>query len=514
MTVGRVDAEAPRSSRGIPGWPVVLIIAIGFVAQFFTWLEGDVAWLLTVARRMNAGSVLYSRDLVEFNPPLVMQFSQIAVLMAGWLHVSTALAWRVMVASFASAAWLLSWRLLRDALVHESNDLRASYAVLLAAALACLPGLMFGQREHLVVLGFVPYLIASGLRAAHVPITRMRGAVVGIALSLAVSIKPHYALAIPLVELAVCRYQRTWRSLIRTDSVAGALSLLVVQGLAAIQFPGYLSFAVPLALNYYQAYGNVHVLPSYVVYLAGAVAALAVPGLPRHMAIQRTVFMLGATGAIGAYILQGQGWEYQFLPAQTFLILVVGITGLPHLVGLLERMRPDTVSAPRTVVMWTWLACMVAAVAVATTVRTVRINRHERARIVTNVRDTVQRTWPPGRPHTMASMTLSLFPASPVAELIGAEWASRFSCLWLLPGITEHERAVRAGTEQPKDGRAYLESAVVEDFARWRPTLVLVEREQPRVLDEILKASAFRDEWRHYRSAGVVESVEVFVREP
>ena len=113
----------------------------------------------------------------------------------------------------------------------------------------------------------------------------------------------------------------------------------------------------------------------------------------------------------------------------------------------------------------------------------------------------------------MASMTLSLFPAAPVAELVGADWASRFSCLWLLPGIAEHERAVRAGTEQPKDGRSYLESAVVEDFARWRPTLVLVDREQPRVLDEILKASTFRDEWQHYRSAGVVETVEVFVRD-
>ena len=69
MALRRLAAEAPHPSNRIPVLPVALTALIGLVAQFFIWPEGDVAWLLTVARRVDEGAVLYSRDLVEFNPP-------------------------------------------------------------------------------------------------------------------------------------------------------------------------------------------------------------------------------------------------------------------------------------------------------------------------------------------------------------------------------------------------------------------------------------------------------------
>lgn len=491
----------------------MLAALIGLAAQFFIWPEGDVAWLLTVARRLDAGAVLYSRDLVEFNPPLGIELSLLAVWISRWLHVDTILAWRLLVAALATAGLTLSWKLLRDALSDEDPDLRASLAVLLSAALFCLPGIMFGQREHLVVLGYVPYLIAAGLRIVNVPVSRVRGTLIGVALALAVSIKPHYVIVVLLVELAVSLRAGTWRTLVRAESVVGLVSLLIVQAVAAIQFPGYLSFAVPLALAYYPAYGAAQIRLSYFVYGGAALASFAVRGIPRSISAQRQVFGLAGVGAFAGYLLQGQGWEYQFLPAETFWVVALALTVLTVAPSYLRQISLTRLAVSRRTFISIWLAFMVAGLAALTTVRTIRINRHERSRTVTNVRQLVERTLPPGRPRTMASMTLSLFPAAPVAELLGADWASRFSCLWLMPGITAHEGAARAGEEQPHDGRAYLESAVVEDFARWRPTLVLVDREQPRVLDEVLKASAFRDEWRHYRSAGVVESVELFVRD-
>ena len=306
--------------------PVALTAVIGFAAQFFIWPEGDVAWLLTVARRLDAGAVLYSRDLVEFNPPLAIQLSLVAVRVSRWLQIDTILAWRLLVAVLATLALTLSWRLSSDALSDADRDLRASLAVLLSAALLCLPGIMFGQREHLIVLGYVPYLIAAGLRAADVPISRLRGTLVGVALALAVSIKPHYALAILLVELGIRRRRGNWRAIVRTESVVGVIALLVVQAIAAIQFPGYLSFAVPLALTYYPAYGAAQLRPSYVIYLVAALASLSVRAVPRGVAIQREMFALAGVGAFGGYLLQGQGWEYQFLPAQTFFIVSVALS--------------------------------------------------------------------------------------------------------------------------------------------------------------------------------------------
>ncbi len=513
MTARPLAGHASRARGGLPLLPIALALAIGVIAQFFTWVEADVAWLLTVARRMNAGSELYSRDLVEFNPPLVMQLSQLAVLASRALSISTITAWRLLVGALSGASICLSWQLLRDAVTDDDEPLRLSFVTLLAAALACLPGLMFGQREHLVVLGFVPYLLAAGLRAASQPVPARRGVIIGAALALALSIKPHYGLAIPLVEAALWWHTRRWQGIFRTETVSGVIALLVVQAVAAFQFPGYLSFAVPLALDYYPAYGAAQIRPSYVVYALVAVGSLQVPGLSKSLAAQRLVFVLAGLGAFLGYLLQGQGWEYQFLPAETFFMLAALVALIPTALTLARHVLGRRMDTTSRAFAWTCVLGIAAALTVMTAVRVTRINRHERTRIVTNVRDAVTRAWDGStQAHSMASLTLSLFPAAPVAELIGADWGSRFSCLWLVPGITAHEDAARAGIEAPKDGRIYLESAVVEDLRRWRPSIILVEREAPRVLDEVLKSPTFRDEWQHYHSVGTVEGLELFQR--
>ena len=70
-----------------------------------------------------------------------------------------------------------------------------------------------------------------------------------------------------------------------------------------------------------------------------------------------------------------------------------------------------------------------------------------------------------------------VFPAAPVAETIGADWG-RASCLWLVPGITAQKTRPEPAANR-QDGRAYLQSAVVEDLRRWRPSIILVERDAP-----------------------------------
>lgn len=462
---------------------------------------------------MNAGSELYSRDLVEFNPPLVMQLSQLAVLASRYLSISTVVAWRLLVAVLATASIWLSWQLLGDAVAEDDEPQRLSFAVLLAAALACLPGLMFGQREHLVVLGLVPYLLSAGLRVAGKPVPARRGIVIGVALALAISIKPHYALAVPLVEAAVWWHTRRWQGLFRIEALSAVMAFVVVQAIAAFQFPGYLSFAVPLALDYYPAYGAAQIRPSYVVYGVMAIASLWVPGLPTAIAAQRMVFVLAGLGTFLGYLLQGQGWEYQFLPAQTCFMLATLFAITPTALRVLRRMLGNRADTNGRTFAWVCALAIIAGLAAMTSARTIRINRHERTRIVTNVRDAVNSAFTGShQPRTMASLTLSLFPAAPVAELLGADWGSRFSCLWLVPGIVAHEDAAHAGLETAKNGRAYLESAVVEDLRRWHPSLILVERDAPRVLDEMLKSPTFKDEWSHYHSRGTVEGVELFQR--
>ena len=148
----------------------MIVGLIGFAAQAALPPESDVSWLLAIGRRMNAGEVLYSRDLVEINLPLIMQMSAIVVGVGDWLRIDALSLWRVTVGLLVVGGFTVSWRLLRSVLVEIPRETQAALALFFVAALVSLPGISFGQREHLVVLGFLPYIVGAGVRAHGRPL--------------------------------------------------------------------------------------------------------------------------------------------------------------------------------------------------------------------------------------------------------------------------------------------------------------------------------------------------------
>jgi hypothetical protein len=77
-------------------------------------------------------------------------------------------------------------------------------------------------------------------------------------------------------------------------------------------------------------------------------------------------------------------------------------------------------------------------------------------------------------------MSTSVYPAFPLVNGTGSEWSSRFSCLWLLPGLyTPAERAMRPfpyhSREEMRDLERYLVDSVVEDLRARPPALLIVD---------------------------------------
>ncbi len=74
----------------------------------------------------------------------------------------------------------------------------------------------------------------------------------------------------------------------------------------------------------------------------------------------------------------------------------------------------------------------------------------------------------------------------PLADTVGARWTSRFPSLWLLPGVEQGLRSVRAKSDKDLADaytriERYTVDAVVEDFTKDTPTVVVVdERPDPR----------------------------------
>jgi hypothetical protein len=251
---------------------------------------------------------------------------------------------------------------------------------------------------------------------------------------------------------------------------------------------------------------------SHLVYgliLVGTVLAAGGTG----MAAARTrLFALAATGAYAAFFIQHMGWPYQFLPAKTFVFLAVAFSLPAVWQARLPRLMPA--AQPRLVAALCAVS-LVGALGLAW-LQWSLFAQTRQARVIRNV-DAFLKTLDagPGEPR-FAALSLTLFPAFPINEMLRARWSSRFSCLWMLPGILDAEAEAAEGRGGgDAAGRRYLEGAISDDFDRWQPDLVLVEESrQVSALDQLLRSPRFRRIWDRYRLVGRVEYFQVFRRVP
>ena len=136
-------------------------------------LKDDIAWLLYVARRWMAGRELYI-DVVEVNPPLIVWISAIPLEIARWLNVDTQfVAMPVFVAGVLGCAWWTASLLrARGGIFAERLPVFAA----IGSALLILPAADLGQREHLLVAAFLPYLVlfAGSLDAEGIAVADRR----------------------------------------------------------------------------------------------------------------------------------------------------------------------------------------------------------------------------------------------------------------------------------------------------------------------------------------------------
>jgi hypothetical protein len=494
-----------------PGSP-----SVGLFAQFNYLPNHDTSWLLEVARRLAAGATLYSADIVEINPPLIIQLTSVAFQVSRWTGVEPLTAWRLLVAVQIGLSLWLSARWLHAILGARAADLRYPLLALLAWVFACLPGYDYGQREHFIVLWLTPYLVAAAGRCTGAPAPTSLRAITGLMPALVLCLKPHYALSILMVELTVAVSRRSLRAVFDAGTFSCVAGVIVYGAWVLWWYPGFLSLAVPLGLHYYPQFGERRLLPVHVVYWVAALTAIAVTHSPRIAVVQGRVFVGAAVGAFAAFVAQRKGWTYHFLPTKTFLLLAVAVAVAVWGRTAVTRLSGSHGRALRRRAAILGTVCLTVA-ATAKTWSDVRDSADSRpAREARDLAEYIDGIKPRNRTTTLAALSYSLGPAFPVTEMVHAQWGLRFSCLWILPGIVADERrGTAAAGRDSVFGRAYLQRAIDEDFARWRPDVVLVdERQQPSPLAELLKGERFRETWRGYREVGQLHRVRVFAAVP
>jgi hypothetical protein len=488
------------------------VVTVVLFAALRTPLKDDIAWLLYVAHRWMSGRELYV-DVIEVNPPLIIWISAVPLTVARWLGVMPQF---VAIPAFAAIALAGAWW--SACLLQPVSALftrRTPVFALVGSVLLIIPAADLGQREHLLVAAFLPYLILFARTLAPAPgcirPTVVTGSAVGVLAALGCALKPQYGIVFVALEgLALSRRIRPWRA----APIAAAGTLAVYVGLVAYFCPAYLRHAVPMALA---LYGATDV--SFGALLFKSAPLLAAEGLAiflwwrdRRTLTCATLLMIGMVFAVLSSVvcfIDGKDWFYHRLPATVVTLLVLILWAASTMRYRLEDFPPNANrSRPLP-----WRGLAVAGIVVALfCVAAVRRLGPEVRQAVEPQATTVARLEALIRLHharTYVAFSEWIALGFPVVNNTGVMWASRFDSMWALKGEVWRAHIDPAATKEWP-----ITHWVAHDFIAGCPDIAVVDTREGLNYIALLSASepSFARVWSRYKQIVAFDGLQVYRR--
>jgi hypothetical protein len=471
---------------------------------------------MSVGRRMLAGESLYVR-IIDVNPPLISYLMMPPVLIADWLSVSDFLALSMYVLLLAGWSGMTCLSLLDTVKVRRFD--RTWWVIVLVAVLLILPGHDFGQREHLLVVLSMPYLLLKWRRAAGLPTTERSALIVGLAAGVGFTIKPFF-LALWLGMEATSHLLRVDRQRWRPSTEAYACVVVLGLYAAFVLFVHHEYLTMMRSVSgIYAAFGvgwqPVAIL-SLMAILPTLPIALAVRG------IQRSTWLLAALllvyGVIGAAlaVLQGKGWHYHFLPMLSSVVVLAGLLLEDH---VREAVKTDA-RGQRTSHAIAMLAVFVGLALLVSTHRAEVARMAAQAVVLENRADRLERC----DASSILVLGETVSEAHPMLNQLRASSASPFPSMWWLRAIYAAPNGELEINEPVVMGQVekWFHRLQVEQFVRDAPELVLVDAsiserfggQRFPYIEYFSQDEEFAAAWRAYRRAGSVDHLAMWVRLP
>jgi hypothetical protein len=300
------------------------IIAALFIVQawvqFNAPLIHDASWYLHVARGLMRGKHLYT-DFIEVNPPLGMWLMVPVVWLADLIHVRADWVYKAILLVISAASMGLVNRYVKLGQLLSGSE-RLIFVAAFALAILFLPGADFGEREHLIVLLFAPWVFLRLARHKGATVTIRESILVGIVAAVAIVLKPQSVFAPVFIEVFLLWRSRKLMSVFAPENLAAGLTVLLYAGVIYFNTPEFLTVMLPLGKAAYMPFYGYPVI----VQLFNArwcllfilATAFAVKRLLPEAQFTAFALLCAALGFALSYGVQNKGFTYQIMPATIF----------------------------------------------------------------------------------------------------------------------------------------------------------------------------------------------------
>ena len=303
-------------------------------------------------------------DMYDSNPPLIYYIDTIPGVAARIFHIHPILSFQLFIcllcgASCAAVFWL-TVRFARRRYVIPMLVMTSFYALF-----NLLLGIDFGQREHICILAYVPFLIFRWLRWSNTKLSNRLSVTLGIVAGLGICLKHYFLLVAFAVELYwLCKYKQP-KKLLAPECVSafmvGVVYLLHFLVVPAEMRDGYFKYMVPIYTYGYSFWDTtlIFLFDSFsnrAVFLTLPPVCMAAVALARRHTLLIPLIVYTMAG-LAIFAIQYKGWLYHAFPCMSGIVLTGGLA-----VGVLLISSNRARSGPRN------LAVVLAALAALTVV--------------------------------------------------------------------------------------------------------------------------------------------------
>lgn len=503
-----------------------------------TWvahITHDAGWDIYAANAVLHGVQLNGPHLVEVDPPFLVWFFTLPVLLARVLHISLPTGFHLF--EIVSTTALIAWSAMLYRRVCRSSLLSTWMFVLAMMYVATGPVSLEdrGQREYFVAFLLLPYVLWTAARLRGELLPRAQTLLLAVFAVVAVCLKPQHVIDIVAVELLVLIRMRSFRAWWRPALLLLVLGPVVYVFCVWLFNPAYFRDVVPLLRDTYWGFDR-----PWSVVLRGMVKPSAALGtalllyviLRRRLRTEPFVAVLLAisAGALAAYLQQHKGWSYHVLVLQIFSYLAIAVVCL----DIAERMafeRRGILLLAGTNRVYTTALVSVALVAFLITgkVRVAHMQAIDYPQKAKSELASIYSAYPPGTPVDLLAVDAWEWPEVLEQNKV---WSSRYNHLWLLPAIVrsqdplDPEVAHHLSSAKIDTLSTLLRQTVAEDLEYWHPSVVVIDpcgevvnicgglsrAGYSGLLDWFSRNPQFREEWSHYRYQKTVGQMQVYTR--
>ncbi len=320
---------------------IISIYLTGWFIQDNLVFNSDVSWLIHAASWLLQGAS-YANHFFESNPPLILYLYLPVLLFTKIFAMDQVIALKLYVYIIASVSLFICHILLKRIFPLQAF-IRCYLLIVLTCIFLIFPLNEFGQREHILVLLTFPYFLLMGCYLEKSDSTsNVLKFLIGILAGLGFAIKPYFYLPFFLVETYYGFKKKSWKKIIRIETLSIAIIALIYLTFIFIRHRDYLTVILPFIIHsYYPSYQisfkSLLRLDSSLFFYSTII--LFWINYQKNTYKQFSIILLLALiGFYGAFLFQQMGWFYHALPFYSFGIVIVSYLFCIMLINPINRM--------------------------------------------------------------------------------------------------------------------------------------------------------------------------------